>query len=81
MRDQQIPAFASSHALISLSRLRHTAIAILDQHVLYEGRCRICRTVGVCSAAMLADNNLAIFGDLATLSPGDGDKRPSSAPP
>jgi hypothetical protein len=81
MHDHQIPAFESSHALISLSRLRHTAIGIRDQHALYEGRCRICRTTGICPAVMLADNNLAIFGDLTALPRGEGDKGPFSTPP
>ncbi|GAA4629247.1 hypothetical protein GCM10023196_049200 [Actinoallomurus vinaceus] len=81
MHNRQIPASEASHALILLSRLRHTAIAILDQHVLREGRCRICQTTGVCPAAMLADNNLAIFSDLTALPLGDGDEGPPSAPP
>lgn len=81
VHDQQIPAAESLHALTSLSRLRHTAIVILGQHILYEGRCRICQSAGICPAAALAENNLAIFGDLEALPPGDADRRPSSTPP
>jgi hypothetical protein len=38
--------------------LRRTAIATLRTHSLVNGRCRTCRTDGVCARAALAANNL-----------------------
>lgn len=81
MHEQHTQVPEASRTELALGRVRQAAIAVLDRHVLKEGRCCVCRTAEVCAAAMLADNNLATVGDLTLSSHGEGNEAASPAPP